>query len=178
MASLPAYFLKKAASCIRVTSLGRVTISQRCSRRWLAEISSKSYRSSSPRRNHDGEPITVGKKRGRPPKFNVNDLPAKKVVVKREEELPEVAGWDLPPLDMWRQYFPVDKSSLHRSVIRNPVAAAMLADKFVPEGSKDKIIIDACPGAVYAYHSFRFFFFLKKKFMHKRRSRPTYTRTS
>jgi hypothetical protein len=86
-------------------------------------------------------------KRGRPPNSKAHDSSAKK----SEEVLPKVVGWDLPPLNLWRKYFPLDKSSLHRSVIRNPDTAAMLADAFVPEGSKDKIIIDACPGAVLLY---------------------------
>lgn len=86
--------------------------------------------------------------------------------------MPKVVGWDLPPLDLWRKYFPLDKSSLHRSVIRNPDTAAMLADAFVPEGSKDKIIIDACPGAVYAI------LFLVFLVDHKCRPWSTYSSTS
>jgi transcription factor 1 len=117
---------------------------QKCSRRWLSENASKS---SGPKQTKTG--ITAGPvgrpKRGRPPKSEAHDSSKK-----REEVLSKVVGWDLPPLNLWRKYFPLDKSSLHRSVIRNPDTAAMLADAFVPEGSKDKIIIDACPGTVHS----------------------------
>ena len=57
-------------------------------------------------------------------------------------------GWDLPPLDEWRSYFPVSKDTLAKAVVRKPESAALMAEAFVPEGSKDKIIIDASPGAL------------------------------
>jgi len=121
---------------------------QKCSRRWLSELASKSSVPKKTKKAIAAEPVG-GPKRGpgRPPKSKAYDSSEKK----SEEVLPKVVGWDLPPLDLWRKYFPLDKSSLHRSVIRNPDTAAMLADAFVPEGSKDKIIIDACPGAVLLY---------------------------
>jgi hypothetical protein len=62
------------------------------------------------------------------------------------EVLPEVPAGELPPLHLWRKFFPTEKASLHRCAVRNPETAAMLADIFVPEGSKDKIIIEASPG--------------------------------
>jgi len=96
-----------------------------------------------------GEPAI--KKRGRP-KTKL-DLPKKKrlkgtVRLQPGEVLPEIsAGWELPPLDMWRKYFPVEKQiNFLRPAVRNPETAAMLAEAFVPEGSRDNIIIDACPG--------------------------------
>ena len=119
---------------------------QKCSQRWLSEIASKSSVPKKTKKAITAGPVG-GPKRGRPPKSKAYDLSEKKV----EEGLAKVVGWDLPPLNLWRKHFPLEKSSLHRSVIRNPDTAAMLADAFVPEGSKDKIIIDACPGAVLLY---------------------------
>ena len=62
------------------------------------------------------------------------------------EVLSEVLEGNLPPLDMWRKYFPMEKASVRRCAVRKPETAAMLAEAFVPEGSKDKIIIEASPG--------------------------------
>ena len=62
------------------------------------------------------------------------------------EVLPEVPAGELPPIDLWRKYFLTEKASSQRCVVRKPETAAMLADIFVPEGSKDKIIIEASPG--------------------------------
>jgi len=66
--------------------------------------------------------------------------------LRRGEVLPDVPPGELPPIELWRKYFLTEKVVSRRSVIRNPETAAMLAETFVPEGSKDKIIIDASPG--------------------------------
>jgi len=83
------------------------------------------------------------------PKPKKEKKPAKPKVGKaprRGEVLPDVPPGELPPIDLWRKYFLFEKVATHRSVIRNPETAAMLAETFVPEGSKDKIIIDVSPG--------------------------------
>ncbi|KDR75021.1 hypothetical protein GALMADRAFT_98120 [Galerina marginata CBS 339.88] len=52
----------------------------------------------------------------------------------------------LPPMEQWRTVFPDKKEAGKRSSIRNPATAKLLAESFVPAGSKDKIIIEASPG--------------------------------
>ncbi|KAJ7218084.1 hypothetical protein GGX14DRAFT_495526 [Mycena pura] len=53
----------------------------------------------------------------------------------------------LPPRALWRQYFPSNsKPFQHRVSISNSLTAAKLADAFVPEGSRDKIIVEIFPG--------------------------------
>ncbi|KAF9522660.1 S-adenosyl-L-methionine-dependent methyltransferase [Crepidotus variabilis] len=59
---------------------------------------------------------------------------------------PEVTGWELPDIEKWRLYFPIEKVASRRANIRNPDTAQMLAEAFVPSGSRDKIIIDVLPG--------------------------------
>lgn len=86
----------------------------------------------------------------RTPKKNArNDSKRKsraKSVTGQGEVLSDVLEGDLPPLDKWRKYFPLEKASVRRCAVRKPETAAMLAEAFVPEGSKDKIIIEASPG--------------------------------
>jgi len=54
---------------------------------------------------------------------------------------------DLPPLSEWRNYFPTGGMTLKSRIsIANPETAALVADSFVPNGSRDKIIIEAYPG--------------------------------
>jgi len=53
---------------------------------------------------------------------------------------------DLPPLSEWRQYFPGSPLIHHRVSVRNPEAALAIAEAFVPNGSKDKVIIESFPG--------------------------------
>jgi len=52
----------------------------------------------------------------------------------------------LPPIDKWRRIFSIMEGHRLRSFLRNPDTARMLAEAFVPEGSKDLIIIEAAPG--------------------------------
>jgi hypothetical protein len=87
----------------------------------------------------------------KPSKAGSRDVKAKargKASLQPGEVLPEVPAGDLPPIDMWRKYFPIEKASGHRCSVRRPETAAMLADAFVPDGSKDKIIIEASPGVL------------------------------
>jgi hypothetical protein len=56
---------------------------------------------------------------------------------------------DLPPITEWRKHFPSTLETNHRVSIRNPDTAAIMADAFVPEGSKDKVIIESFPGEFY-----------------------------
>ncbi|KAF8971134.1 S-adenosyl-L-methionine-dependent methyltransferase [Flammula alnicola] len=62
------------------------------------------------------------------------------------EPLTHTSTLELPPIDEWRKYFALTRESAHRASVRNPETARMLAEAFVPEGSKDKIIIEASPG--------------------------------
>lgn len=57
----------------------------------------------------------------------------------------QVDGPELPPISEWRKHFP-STLSMHRVFIRNPDTADLLANAFVPEGSKDKVIIEGYPG--------------------------------
>ncbi|KAG0700711.1 S-adenosyl-L-methionine-dependent methyltransferase, partial [Suillus ampliporus] len=54
---------------------------------------------------------------------------------------------DLPPRSEWRNYFPTGGMTLkNRISIANPETAALVADSFVPSGSRNKVIIEAYPG--------------------------------
>jgi len=54
---------------------------------------------------------------------------------------------DLPPHSQWINYFPTSGIALRgRISLANPETAALVADSFVPEGSKGKVIIEAYPG--------------------------------
>ena len=57
-----------------------------------------------------------------------------------------VSKLNLPPIDKWRQYFAIAEGQRIRTFLRHPETARMLAEAFVPEGSKDLIIIEAAPG--------------------------------
>jgi hypothetical protein len=57
----------------------------------------------------------------------------------------------LPPLPAtaqeWKKAFPSNTLALRdRISIRNPETAAQLANAFVPDGQKDKVIVEAFPG--------------------------------
>ncbi|KAG6830796.1 hypothetical protein H0H92_014645 [Tricholoma furcatifolium] len=49
-------------------------------------------------------------------------------------------------VETWSKLFKSVVAVNHRVSIRNPKTAAKIADAFVPEGSKDKIVIEAYPG--------------------------------
>ncbi|KAJ7072347.1 S-adenosyl-L-methionine-dependent methyltransferase [Mycena amicta] len=54
---------------------------------------------------------------------------------------------DLPAHALWRQTFPTNsRFVLHRVSLANPNTAALVANAFVPKGSRDKIVIEAFPG--------------------------------
>jgi len=53
----------------------------------------------------------------------------------------------LPPRDEWRAHFATNGELMKRYTLRNPETARKLAETLVPEGSKDKIIIEANPGS-------------------------------
>jgi mitochondrial transcription factor 1 len=54
---------------------------------------------------------------------------------------------ELPPLLQWLDYFPTGGMALKgRISIANPDTAALVADSFVPHGSRDKVIVEAYPG--------------------------------
>ncbi|RDB16929.1 Mitochondrial transcription factor 1 [Hypsizygus marmoreus] len=52
----------------------------------------------------------------------------------------------LPPEHEWRKHFPLYVSVNHRVSIRHAPTAKKIAEAFVPEGSKDKVIVEAFPG--------------------------------
>jgi hypothetical protein len=56
----------------------------------------------------------------------------------------------LPPLpaqEEWKKIFHSQGPQLRdRVYVRNPVTAAELADAFVPEGERDRVIVEAFPG--------------------------------
>ncbi|KAJ6609896.1 S-adenosyl-L-methionine-dependent methyltransferase [Mycena sp. CBHHK59/15] len=60
---------------------------------------------------------------------------------------PPPGGSSVPPLPLWRKFFPsTPKAFQNRVSVMNPNTAAMLADAFVPAGSRDKVIIEIFPG--------------------------------
>ena len=71
-------------------------------------------------------------------------------VARNPEETEElkVSKLNLPPIDKWhqRRYFAIMEGQPLRFFLRNPDTARMLAEAFVPEGSKDLIIIEAASG--------------------------------
>ncbi|TFK44224.1 S-adenosyl-L-methionine-dependent methyltransferase [Crucibulum laeve] len=58
---------------------------------------------------------------------------------------PEYAE-NLPPLGEWRKYFPSSTATQQRVSVRKPETADQIANAFVPEGSKNKVIIECFPG--------------------------------
>ena len=67
-------------------------------------------------------------------------------LTKEDKAAMSVSKLNLPPIDKWRQYFAIIEGQRLRAFIRHPETARMLAEEFVPEGSKDLIIIEASPG--------------------------------
>ncbi|KAG2108048.1 uncharacterized protein F5147DRAFT_577351, partial [Suillus discolor] len=54
---------------------------------------------------------------------------------------------DLPPRSTWRNYFSTTGMAFKSRIsIANPETAALVADSFVPSGSKDKVIVEAYLG--------------------------------
>lgn len=54
----------------------------------------------------------------------------------------------LPEAKAWKKTFPHNSAATRdRPILRNSDTAALLANTFVPEGSKDKVIIESEPGA-------------------------------
>lgn len=90
---------------------------------------------------------TQQSKRGRPK--NIQDNGEKPKVDRRRRKsvsLP-VNRLDLPPPSQWIDYFPTGGIALKgRISLANPETAALVADSFVPNGSRDKVIIEAYPG--------------------------------
>lgn len=105
------------------------------------------------------------KKKGRPPKNpspkpNVQKPAVKKGETKKEERKPipkisfnynrpDIPYLDLPPMDEWKQTFKDVVTPKIRPTLRNPDTAMMLAEQFIPEGSRDKIVIEASSGRSY-----------------------------
>jgi transcription factor 1 len=58
------------------------------------------------------------------------------------------AGVELPPVESWHDIFPVwrERTKHSRAIIRELHTADMLAEAFVPEGSKDMTVIEVSPG--------------------------------
>lgn len=46
----------------------------------------------------------------------------------------------------WRKFFVPTLDTLSRISVRNPKTAEKIANAFVPEGSVDKVVIEAFPG--------------------------------
>lgn len=78
----------------------------------------------------------------RPAKLNLR--PRKPQVVK--VTAPPASLLELPPGEHWHHYFPARKDWSYRTTISNVESARKLAESFVPEGSKDKVVIEVNPG--------------------------------
>ena len=72
--------------------------------------------------------------------------PRKSLLTEEDEAALSISKLNLPPIDKWRPYFPIMEGQRLRVFLRNPDTARMLAEAFVPEGSKDLIIIEAAAG--------------------------------
>jgi len=59
-----------------------------------------------------------------------------------------VGGVELPPVESWQQFFPVwnERIKRLRAVVREVHTADMLAEAFVPEGSKEMTVIEVSAG--------------------------------
>lgn len=80
----------------------------------------------------------------------LNSPPAKPRATRRKSELTDeelnVSKLKLPPIDKWRQYFAIMEGQRLRFFLRNPDTARILAEAFIPEGSKDLIVVEAAAG--------------------------------
>ncbi|KAF8160620.1 S-adenosyl-L-methionine-dependent methyltransferase [Crassisporium funariophilum] len=102
------------------------------------------------------EPVTVARARanGTPFKTSEEERRHKKFIslqLKSERhqdpEILQESRIELPHHDHWRPYFKDNGTATRmRASVRHPDTARLLAEAFVPEGSKDKIIIDVNPG--------------------------------
>lgn len=82
--------------------------------------------------------------------LNTNDQlaahpPEPRKLSKKEKEDKDY-GTDLPPREDWIDLFPYSAETKARYTVVNPELCKQLAETFVPEGSKDKIIMEAFPG--------------------------------
>lgn len=57
----------------------------------------------------------------------------------------------LPSEDKWRKTFPLTQFVSHRISLKSRSSADTVADAFVPQGSKDKVIVEAYPGKSYVF---------------------------
>jgi transcription factor 1 len=83
---------------------------------------------------------------------------------------------ELPPREKWNKYFPWTTEVKGRASIVNPDAARKLAEAYVPEGSKDQVIIEAFPGALYisAFRQFAEHCVIRRTWVaHSRAAQPT-----
>ena len=55
---------------------------------------------------------------------------------------------NLPPVSEWTKLFPHHNVVRERVYLRNPTTADVVAEAFVPEGSKGKVIVETFPGNV------------------------------
>lgn len=65
------------------------------------------------------------------------------------EALAEQSKVHLPHMDKWRKFFHITKEVGKRVSLRNPESSKILADAFVPAGSKDRVVIEASPGPLF-----------------------------
>ncbi|KAF8198108.1 S-adenosyl-L-methionine-dependent methyltransferase [Pholiota molesta] len=175
MAAVSAQLAKSflhASNCRR-TSLHRPLFALSApSRRWNSAVAPSSSATLPEAQAAPAEDPPKRKKPGRKPKIKVEEEEGEEVVipvVKRRskiyDKLPDgtvaptkkkkavdpnithISKQELPPLELWAHFFPYTKETQHRTTIQNPETARMIAEALIPEGSKDKIIIDAYPGA-------------------------------
>ncbi|KAG1807691.1 S-adenosyl-L-methionine-dependent methyltransferase [Suillus subaureus] len=85
------------------------------------------------------------------PEAELQSISTSKAVRKpktRKANIPlPINRFDLPPRSKWRNYFPTSGMAFKSRIsIANPETAALVAESFVPSGSRDKVIIEAYPG--------------------------------
>lgn len=64
------------------------------------------------------------------------------------DEQPDLAPGQLPPLHLWRRYFPIkgNDGTKQRVSVSNEQTAQKLVDSFISEDAKEKVVIEAFPG--------------------------------
>lgn len=105
-------------------------------------------------RSSSSEVTTPVKRRGPRKKFDgvepIKPIRSKRIyknhLTEEDKAALSVSKLNLPPIDKWRQYFAIIEGQRLRTFLRHPETARTLAEAFVPEGSKDLIIIEAAAG--------------------------------
>ena len=100
-------------------------------------------------------PFDKGEPNGVDVKRKLKSAPRRSVLPAKASGI--VAAVELPPVESWHQFFPVrkERTKHSRAIIREVHTADMLAEAFVPEGSKDMTVIEVSAGIFFFFLSFK-----------------------